>query len=220
MAAFLVLLLFESHTLFPNPTTLFRGPVGRASKELKSTLLKGFGNRLADGERARVDGLITELRDARVRWDPRVLDRGLWCVAYMSGTQPRWSVGGRNLAGQQYELSRGLTTNYAEVLGPSVSLIARADLREANSRQPCCPKDFALEVTSAAVQLSGLTLRVPIRGRGVARLLYGDEGVRIFISPAESESGWEEDGLIVCQMPAQLLLGDANWTPPAALGAL
>jgi hypothetical protein len=35
----------------------------------------------------------------------------------------------------------------------------------------------------------------------VAKLLYQDGNLRLFESPKESESAWEQEGLIVCQMP-------------------
>jgi hypothetical protein len=37
----------------------------------------------------------------------------------------------------------------------------------------------------------------------VAKLLYQDENLRVFESPKESESAWEQEGLIVVQMPIE-----------------
>ncbi|KAJ1640776.1 hypothetical protein T492DRAFT_926068 [Pavlovales sp. CCMP2436] len=191
-------------------------PAVRASVALQRQLVEGYGRPLAEGARAEVDDLIEELRAARVRFDPRVLSDGLWYVAYMAGPQPRWKLGRTQLAGQRYQLREGRTTNYAEIVGSALCLVVEADLRALDGASSC-PKDFELAVTSASVRFGTLgALTVPIRGRGRARLLFGDERLRIFLSPKESESGWEQDGLVVCQLPGLALFGE-EWRQTAAL---
>jgi hypothetical protein len=113
-------------------------------------------------------------------------------------------------------LAQGRTTNrYADVAGSALCLVAQADLRALDGASSC-PKDFELEVTSASVRFGTFGVSVPIRGHGRARLLYGDERLRLFLSPKESESGWEQDGLVVCQIPGPALFGE-EWRQPAAL---
>lgn len=191
-------------------------PTARTSAELRSRLIAGYGQRLSPDETAAVGDLVAQLANSRARFDSRALEGGLWCVAWMSGPRPRWSLGGTQVAGQRYDLDGGVTTNYAELLGGAVSLVAEAELNEADRSVRTCPKDFELLVTSAAVMLPIGSLILPIRGRGIARLLYGDAGIRLLASPKESESGWEGSGLVVAQLPARDLLGQ-DWQAPAVL---
>lgn len=198
--------------------------VRTASQTLRTRLVDGYSRSGATGwtsaERAEIDSLIAQLAGARARYNERALRGGLWTVAYTSGERPRWQRdGSSNLAGQLYDLDNGRAVNYAEALGGRVRLVARGEVSEAEPSVKRCPKDFEVLITSASIQLGGLPrLTLPIRGPGRARVLYGDEGVRIFVAPNESPGRWEAEGLVVCQMPAATLLG-ASWTPPSELEA-
>ncbi|KAG8461307.1 hypothetical protein KFE25_010494 [Diacronema lutheri] len=199
---------------------LFLGasPASRASAELQRRLIDGYARSGVQREKPEIDRLVAQLASASVRFDRRALDGELWCVAWMSGPRPRWSVGrAQQVAGQRYDLTRGAATNYAELFGRALSIVADADLCEADARVLRCPKDFELQVSSARILLGpSISLGVPIRGRGVARLLYADARVRLFVSPSESQSQWEANGLIIAQVPARALFGE-GWEQPAAL---
>lgn len=63
------------------------------------------------------------------------------------------------------------------------------------------PKYYNADISSGTLNLFGARVPLPIKGKGVAKLLYQDSNLRVFESPKESESEWEQEGLIVVQMP-------------------
>lgn len=50
------------------------------------------------------------------------------------------------------------------------------------------------------IQIGGLKLDLPIAGTGMQRIVYIDKGLRVFQS-LNSGSKWEQDGLVVIQIP-------------------
>jgi len=67
-----------------------------------------------------------------------------------------------------------------------------------------CPTDYLATVTKASFNLFGKSLDLPVKGTGIARLLYADPNLRIFVSVTEND--WEQTaGLKVVQVRIDLV---------------
>merc|ERR1712107_898258 len=99
----------------------------------------------------------------------------------------------RNIAGQAYDVSKARVVNYGEVLGRHLFFSAEGSFSEVDAAVRSCPKDYDVQIDGGGITLLGTKLRPPIKGPGYLRVLYADEGLRIFVSPKESPGRWEEE---------------------------
>lgn len=90
--------------------------------------------------------------------------------------------------------------NVGQILGDKVFVSVEGAVSE-QSTSDRTPKFYTADIDQGALNVLGLRIPLPIKGRGVAKLLYHDANLRIFESPKESESEWEQEGLVVVQMP-------------------
>eukprot|EP00929_Paragymnodinium_shiwhaense_P114478 TRINITY_DN82887_c0_g1_i1.p1 TRINITY_DN82887_c0_g1~~TRINITY_DN82887_c0_g1_i1.p1 ORF type:complete len:281 (-),score=39.25 TRINITY_DN82887_c0_g1_i1:213-1055(-) len=187
----------------------------QVSEELQGILAEG-----GDVDKTYVNGLIDELIAAKVPFNVNYFGGGLWRAIYTKGKQPKWERNAKllpfvkNIAGQDYDPSALAVINYGEVLGPAMHFTAEGRFEEVDKTVTRCPKDYDVFVESGGITAFGLRIPLPIKGKGYLRCLYADEGCRIFVSPEESPDKWEEEGLIVVQMPMSKL--DPAWRPPYA----
>ena len=76
------------------------------------------------------------------------------------------------------------------------------------SQKRTCPDDYVATVNGASLHLGNFVWKLPIEGSSILRVLYADPQLRIFISPATSDSvvgAWEESGLVVVQVRSDLV---------------
>ncbi|EKX38422.1 hypothetical protein GUITHDRAFT_115394 [Guillardia theta CCMP2712] len=163
----------------------------------------------AQGDGARdIDSLIAQLVRSGSSWDAELLSSGPWLALYTQGKPPRWQrqaqwlPWARNVASQDYDVGGGRVRNRGEIWGSRVFVTVEGELQELQPERTFTPKMFQAGIQSGTLHVLGLEIPLPIRGRGFAKLLYLDRNVRIFQSPKESESEWEEEGLVVVQVPA------------------
>lgn len=90
--------------------------------------------------------------------------------------------------------------NVGQILGDKVFVSVEGAVSE-QSTSDRTPKFYTADIDQGTLNVLGLRIPLPIKGRGVAKLLYHDANLRIFESPQESESEWEQEGLVVVQMP-------------------
>ena len=88
-----------------------------------------------------------------------------------------------------------------QILGDSVFVEVAGAVSEQNPSDARTPKYYNADIEGGALNIFGARVPLPIQGKGVAKLLYQDANLRVFESPKESESAWEEEGLLVVQMP-------------------
>lgn len=185
------------------------------STELRDLILDSSSVELYRG---RIDELIQELAAAKAPFDANALSGGLWKAAYTSGASPKWERNAklvpflRNIAGQEYNLDSMRVVNYGELVGRNVFFSARGSFSETDVSVRNCPKDYDVFVEAGALNLLGAELPLPIKGRGYLRCLYADSYVRIFTSPKDSPDRWEEEGLVVVQIPMTDI--EPSWIPP------
>lgn len=185
------------------------------SRELRELILDSSGAGL---NKARIDELIQELAAAKAPFDAKAFGGGLWKAAYTSGATPKWERNAkfvpflRNIAGQEYNLDSMQVVNYGELVGRNVFFSAQGSFSETDVSVRNCPKDYDVFVEAGAVNVLGAELPLPIKGRGYLRCLYADSDVRIFTSPNDSPDKWEEEGLVVVQIPMADI--EPSWIPP------
>ena len=90
--------------------------------------------------------------------------------------------------------------NVGQILGDKMFVSVEGAVSE-QSTSDRTPKFYTADIDQGTLNVLGLRIPLPIKGRGVAKLLYHDANLRIFESPKESESEWEQEGLVVVQMP-------------------
>jgi len=176
------------------------------SAELRDLLLQGLQNKAFD--RDNIDGLIGELtrvgRGSKV--DALIFSSGPWQAVYSKNSQPLWEKQAKylpvfkNRAWQEYDLAAGTVVNVGQIMGEAVFISVEGAVSE-QSLSDTTPKYYTADIQRGALNAFGLRFPLPIKGKGVAKLLYQDSNLRIFESPKESESEWEQEGLIVVQMP-------------------
>lgn len=188
-----------------------------AAVELKDLLRGG-----SQVDQAHIKMLIDKLISLRVAFNPKFFGGGLWQAIHTVGDEPKWQRNARmipfqkNIAGQEYNPEQQRVINYGEVLGKSLFFFAEGRFQEANATITNCPKDYDVFVERGGLNVFGWKVALPIEGRGYLRCLYADSTMRIFISPKSSPDNWEEEGLIVVQMPMSLI--DPSWRPPYEQG--
>lgn len=64
-----------------------------------------------------------------------------------------------------------------------------------------------IKVERGVVQVGGLSFGLGIKGVGRQRVLFADGNLRIFQSLANTAGGWEEQDLVVVQIPETSLSG-------------
>ena len=87
-----------------------------------------------------------------------------------------------------------------QILGEAVFVEVQGAVSE-QSPSDRTPKYYNADISSGTLNILGAQVPLPIKGKGVAKLLYQDVNLRVFESPKDSESEWEQEGLIVVQMP-------------------
>ena len=124
---------------------------------------------------------------------------------YSKNSQPLWEKQTKyiplikNRAWQDYDLEAGRVENVGQIFGNKVFVSVQGSVSE-QSTGDMTPKYYTADIERGALNVFGLILPLPIQGKGVAKLLYQDANLRVFESPKESESKWEQEGLIVVQM--------------------
>lgn len=168
--------------------------------------------------RARADALIQEIVALKAPFDVATLGGGLWQAVYTKGAVPKWERNARffsflrNIAGQDYDIGTSRVTNYGEILGRSAYVTAEGRFKETDASMQHCPKDYDVFVERGALHLGPLRIPLPIKGRGYLRCLYADPHLRIFVSPEDSPGKWEDQGLVVVQLPMTALR--PSWRAP------
>jgi len=174
------------------------------SGNLKRLLLQGLEMR--EFERQEIDELISALSATGSRVDPALVSSGPWQAVYTKNSTPLWEKQSKyipfvkNRAWQDYDLRIGRVVNVGQILGDKVFVSVEGAVSE-QSTSDRTPKFYTADIDQGALNVLGLRIPLPIKGRGVAKLLYHDANLRIFESPKESESEWEQEGLVVVQMP-------------------
>ena len=134
------------------------------------------------------------------------MSSGPWQAVYTKNSQPLWEKQTKyiplikNRAWQDYDLEAGRVENLGQIFGDKVFVSVQGSVSE-QSAGDMTPKYYTADIERGSLNVFGLTLPLPIQGKGVAKLLYQDANLRVFESPKESESEWEQEGLIVVQMP-------------------
>ena len=134
------------------------------------------------------------------------MSSGPWQAVYSKNSQPLWEKQTKyiplikNRAWQDYDLEAGRVENVGQIFGNKVFVSVQGSVSE-QSTGDMTPKYYTADIERGALNVFGLILPLPIQGKGVAKLLYQDANLRVFESPKESESKWEQEGLIVVQMP-------------------
>ena len=133
------------------------------------------------------------------------MSSGPWQAVYSKNSQPLWEKQTKyiplikNRAWQDYDLEAGRVENVGQIFGNKVFVSVQGSVSE-QSTGDMTPKYYTADIERGALNVFGLILPLPIQGKGVAKLLYQDANLRVFESPKESESKWEQEGLIVVQM--------------------
>lgn len=191
------------------PSGLQTSKSGRArelSAELKILLLQGLEAKAF--ERDTIDAIISEITAIGSRVDPALLSSGPWQAVYTKNSQPLWEKQGKyipsslvtNRAWQDYDVAGGRVVNVGQIFGDKIWVSVEGAVSE-QSASDLTPKYYNADIEKGALNVFGAKVPLPIQGTGVAKLLYQDSNLRVFESLRESESEWEEEGLLVVQMP-------------------
>ena len=214
-----------------------------ASNELLSILIQKANNpKEGDARNEQINALVDTLIKSKSSFNPSTcIDGPLFASIHFIGDTPLWEKIGsgavRNVKGQKINLNDNTFSNYAEIFGDNLCLIATGELSDVGPVQSAVddnnpfnsfsslfaskqssnlptPYDYEAKVTGASISfLEKYSLNLSIEGTGIVRVLYADENLRIFVSPTDTNvtkgaEGWESEGLIVVQVRVGLVYDD------------